>query len=78
MTRSRMRTARKKHVCSDCRRPIKPGAEYLEHVCSPNDPDIGYTRWVRSPECQHCAESYGRLRDSFGRFWKQPGREDAA
>lgn len=51
--------ARKQHVCSDCRGPIKPGQRYKVHVATPRDPELGNTRWWRirshltNKECEY-------------------------
>jgi predicted RNA-binding Zn-ribbon protein involved in translation (DUF1610 family) len=57
------RTARKQHRCQStgCSvGTIEPGERYIEHRCSPNDPDIGYEIWWRLRECATCASRYGR------------------
>jgi hypothetical protein len=41
------RTARKAHTCSTCLRQIKPGQRHQVHVATPNDIDLGNTRWRR-------------------------------
>lgn len=61
MTKTRVRKARIAHVCDDGWGPaerhyINPGDTYAEHVCSPNDPDIGNERWWRVKECVACHE----------------------
>ena len=59
MRRARSRTSRIIRRC-DCGRTICPGDRYIEHVASPNDPDIGNTGWRRVAECSECAIRYGR------------------
>lgn len=60
MIRTTLRTARKARNCDSCLHRIRPGDLYLEHVASPDHDDLGNTRWRRSPECEDCAERYGR------------------
>ena len=59
MVRVTPRTARKERICS-CRRTIKPGTQYLEHVISPQHDDLGNERWWRAAECSVCAVDSGR------------------
>jgi hypothetical protein len=40
-------TARKRHKCTTCLRPIMPGQRYHAHVATPRDPELGNTRWYR-------------------------------
>jgi len=59
MMRSVARIARVQHRC-DCGNRIQPGDPYMHCVASPNDPDLGNTRWASAAECEACARRYGR------------------
>jgi hypothetical protein len=59
MVRATTRIARKAHRC-ECGRRVPPGSWYIEHVVSPNDPEVGFDTWTRLVECARCAQRYGR------------------
>jgi hypothetical protein len=63
------RTARKRHRCDSCARPIEPGDRYVRHVMFPTDDDYDYIdpatyKPLNIPltlkECATEAERYGR------------------
>jgi hypothetical protein len=60
MQKTTARRARKPRRCADCRRQIAAGEIYLNHVASPDDPDLDNERWWRMSECSTCATRYGR------------------
>lgn len=56
--RTTVRLARKERPCTGfrCRRTIRPGEVYNEHVTGPGHELLGNTRWMRQAECTECAE----------------------
>lgn len=49
------RTARKRHTCSQCRKPIEPGQRYIDSRLPPGG-EMGYSGWLRAK--YHLAEDH--------------------
>ena len=53
---TKIRTARKPHVCSRCNSTIQPGERYVRHALTPNDGEIGNPHWWVL--CSHIEDDY--------------------
>lgn len=51
-------TARKRHRCGRCQRPIKPGQRYAAYAITPNDTDFGNAKWLRGREHLNQTDCY--------------------
>lgn len=41
------RTAKKRHTCAQCLKPIEPGQRYIDSRLPPGS-ELGYTRWLHA------------------------------